>query len=117
MKETAMLTRARLDSGTPTPDTYYPECGAPANAYMWGDSLHPTSPVHEVVARQIAGALRGGRPSACADSGPLSYYWDRLMLHWLGGMAVDESIGVFEHLDSMLGRMFRSAQGLAGTDR
>ncbi|MCJ1250433.1 hypothetical protein MMC30_007661 [Trapelia coarctata] len=46
--------------GTPAEDTFYPNCSIPVNQYFWLNSLHPTYPMHDVMAKQIAKALEGG---------------------------------------------------------
>lgn len=51
-------------SGTPEPDTFYPQCGVPVNQYLWLNSLHPTGPIHEVVAAGVADLLEAG-PNIC----------------------------------------------------
>lgn len=51
-------------SGTPEPDTFYPQCGVPVNQYLWLNSLHPTGPIHEVVAAGVAELLEAG-PNIC----------------------------------------------------
>ncbi|KAF8852714.1 hypothetical protein BDZ45DRAFT_599510 [Acephala macrosclerotiorum] len=51
-------------SGTPTTDYYDPECGIPVNQYFWLNGLHPTYPIHDVLARQIAKLLERG-PNIC----------------------------------------------------
>ena len=40
-------------------DWFSEECGVRRNQYLWRDALHPTSPVHEAMASQIAELLRG----------------------------------------------------------
>ncbi|CUS12505.1 unnamed protein product [Tuber aestivum] len=47
----------RYRGGTPEWDTYYPECGIKVSEYFWLDSLHPTWPVHKVLAEKIAESL------------------------------------------------------------
>ncbi len=44
-------------SGTPEPDTKWDNCTYAANEYMWRDSLHPTYPVHMLLAKHIARML------------------------------------------------------------
>lgn len=39
----------------------------PVNQYFWLNTLHPTYPVHDVVAEQVAKALEAG-PNVCAQS-------------------------------------------------
>ena len=57
-----MLTREY--SGTPAPDTMTSGCDVPVNQYFWLNSLHPTYPMHEVVAKEVARQLREG-PNVC----------------------------------------------------
>ncbi|KAI1811984.1 hypothetical protein GGS20DRAFT_592349 [Poronia punctata] len=47
-------------NGTPEEDTFTPSCGVPVNQYFWLNNLHPTSAIHEVVAKEIADALTEG---------------------------------------------------------
>lgn len=35
-----------------------PSCGVPLRYYLWHDNLHPTYPIQEAIAAQIAGTLR-----------------------------------------------------------
>ncbi|KAK8045368.1 hypothetical protein PG993_005392 [Apiospora rasikravindrae] len=51
-------------NGTPNLDTSDPACGIPVNEYFWLNSLHPTYPMHDVVAEQVASALEKG-PNVC----------------------------------------------------
>ncbi|KAF4839781.1 Acetylesterase [Colletotrichum siamense] len=44
-------------NGTPEPDTKWDNCTYAANEYMWINNLHPTSPVHFLLAKNIAKAL------------------------------------------------------------
>lgn len=53
-----------FSSGTPDPDTLDSACGVPVDEYFWLNSLHPTYPVHDVVAEQVAAALAKG-PNVC----------------------------------------------------
>ncbi|KAL8937436.1 MAG: hypothetical protein Q9216_004424 [Gyalolechia sp. 2 TL-2023] len=39
--------------GTPTLTYLDPSCGVPVNAYLWLNDLHPTYPVHNLIASQI----------------------------------------------------------------
>ncbi|KAJ4393271.1 hypothetical protein N0V93_002479 [Gnomoniopsis smithogilvyi] len=50
--------------GTPEQDTFYDVCGVPVNEYFWLNALHPTYPIHEAVAAQIAKLLEGS-PNVC----------------------------------------------------
>lgn len=51
-------------SGTPNDNTLTPSCGVAVNEYFWLNNLHPTYPIHAVVAQQVADALVAG-PSVC----------------------------------------------------
>ncbi|KAI1174384.1 hypothetical protein F4777DRAFT_580070 [Nemania sp. FL0916] len=51
---------AAYQNGTPAPDTLDPSCGIPANQYFWLNNLHPTSAIHEVVAKGISDLLKSG---------------------------------------------------------
>lgn len=51
-------------SGTPEKDTFYDVCGVPVNEYFWLNALHPTYPIHEAVAAQIAKLLEDS-PNVC----------------------------------------------------
>ncbi|KAL8968015.1 MAG: hypothetical protein Q9183_002660, partial [Haloplaca sp. 2 TL-2023] len=42
----------------PSMDFYDPSCEHPVNEYLWMDALHPTYPLHEAMAAQVAIALR-----------------------------------------------------------
>ncbi|KAI5838829.1 GDSL lipase/esterase [Morchella snyderi] len=44
-------------NGTPAQDTLYDECLIPVNEYFWLNSLHPTAPVHKVMAKELAKTL------------------------------------------------------------
>ncbi|CAN8098146.1 unnamed protein product [Discula destructiva] len=50
--------------GTPENDTFIEECGVPVNQYLWLNDFHPTYPIHQVVASQIAKMLGKG-PNIC----------------------------------------------------
>lgn len=52
-------------SGTSEPDTLVESCGVPVNQYFWLNTLHPTYPIHDVVAEQVSKALEAG-PNVCA---------------------------------------------------
>ncbi|KAL4967608.1 SGNH/GDSL hydrolase family protein [Aspergillus stella-maris] len=45
------------NDGTPEVDTKYDECDYAANEYLWLNTLHPTSPIHELVAYKAAELL------------------------------------------------------------
>ena len=40
-------------------EMYKRECGVPFDQYFWRDGLHVTFPVHQVLAQELAGLLRG----------------------------------------------------------
>ena len=44
-------------SGTDEQNTTIAACGVPVNEYFWLNTLHPTFPVHEVVADQLSQQL------------------------------------------------------------
>jgi len=52
------------ENGTPAEDTYDSSCGVPVNEYFWLNSLHPTSPMHDALASEVARRLRAG-PNVC----------------------------------------------------
>ena len=41
-------------AGTPEWDTFDPRCGIAVNEYLWLNNLHPTYPIHNATAHQIA---------------------------------------------------------------
>ena len=41
------------DSGTPTLTYLDPSCGVAVNDYLWLNDLHPTYPMHNLIAAQI----------------------------------------------------------------
>ncbi|KAK5626307.1 hypothetical protein RRF57_002022 [Xylaria bambusicola] len=47
-------------NGTPAQDTLDASCGVPVNEYFWLNNLHPTSAIHEVVAKGVADLLAAG---------------------------------------------------------
>lgn len=49
-------------SGTPEPDTFYPNCSIPVNQYFWLNSLHPTYPMQQLLAKEVAAMLEHGTP-------------------------------------------------------
>ncbi|KAL7621997.1 hypothetical protein AAE478_007498 [Parahypoxylon ruwenzoriense] len=51
-------------NGTPEENTLISSCGVAVNEYFWLNNLHPTYPIHEVVAKQVADALVKG-PNVC----------------------------------------------------
>jgi len=48
------------ENGTPTTDYLDPSCGVPVNQYFWLNSLHPTYPMQDVLAQEVAGQLKAG---------------------------------------------------------
>ncbi|KAH8666516.1 hypothetical protein BX600DRAFT_539643 [Xylariales sp. PMI_506] len=52
------------ENGTADEDTFVAECGIPVNEYFWLNSLHPTYPMHDVVAQTIVDELAKG-PNVC----------------------------------------------------
>ncbi|KAG9233858.1 hypothetical protein BJ875DRAFT_377718 [Amylocarpus encephaloides] len=52
------------ENGTPAPNTMTAGCGVPVNQYFWLNSLHPTYPMHEVIAKEVAMQLKAG-PNVC----------------------------------------------------
>ncbi|KAI1490314.1 hypothetical protein F5X96DRAFT_679194 [Biscogniauxia mediterranea] len=55
---------AAYENGTSDQDTLDPSCGVAVNEYFWLNNLHPTSPIHEVVALEISDALQVA-PTVC----------------------------------------------------
>ncbi|KAL1881762.1 hypothetical protein Daus18300_000815 [Diaporthe australafricana] len=53
------------ENGTSEPDSFVESCGVPVDQYFWLNTLHPTYPVHDVVAEEVAKALEAG-PNVCA---------------------------------------------------
>jgi phospholipase/lecithinase/hemolysin len=53
-----------FSSGIPTPDYFNSTCGIPVNQYFWLNSLHPTYPMHDVLAQQVSLQLAAG-PNVC----------------------------------------------------
>jgi len=53
-----------VDSGTPTIDYLNATCYIPVNQYFWLNSLHPTYPMHDVLAQQVSLQLAAG-PNVC----------------------------------------------------
>jgi len=52
-------------NGTPTDDYLNATaCGIPVNQYFWLNTLHPTYPMHDVLAQQVALQLQAG-PNVC----------------------------------------------------
>ena len=49
------------ENGTPEPDTFNETCGIPVNEYFWLNQLHPTYPMHDALAAQIALELEGSK--------------------------------------------------------
>jgi len=52
------------ENGTPAPNTFDPSCGVPVDQYFWLNSLHPTYPMHDVLAQAVAKQLKAG-PNIC----------------------------------------------------
>ncbi|KAJ8070103.1 hypothetical protein OCU04_000498 [Sclerotinia nivalis] len=52
------------ENGTPTPNYTDPSCYIPVNEYFWLNSLHPTYPMHDVLAQGVAKVLESG-PNVC----------------------------------------------------
>lgn len=52
-------------NGTPAEDSFDPSCGVPVNQYFWLNTLHPTYPMHDVVAQTIVGQLEYGSCLGC----------------------------------------------------
>ncbi|MCJ1224242.1 hypothetical protein MMC12_000886 [Toensbergia leucococca] len=48
---------AAYQSGTPAENTYTPSCGIPVDEYLWLNNIHPTSPIHELMASQIVSQI------------------------------------------------------------
>ena len=44
-------------NGTPAWDSFNATCGVPVNQYFWLNSLHPTYPMHDVVAKEVVALL------------------------------------------------------------
>ena len=42
------------ENGTSAIDTFIKSCGIPVNQYFWLNSLHPTYPMHKVIASQVS---------------------------------------------------------------
>jgi len=54
--DTAVL---MLCSGTQTLSYFDPTCGVPVDQYLWLNELHPTYPVHNLMASQIVQQFTG----------------------------------------------------------
>lgn len=52
------------ENGTVLENTFVPSCGVPVNEYFWLNSLHPTFPMHNVLAQAVAQQLEAG-PNVC----------------------------------------------------
>ncbi|MCJ1360586.1 MAG: hypothetical protein MMC33_010594 [Icmadophila ericetorum] len=48
------------ENGTPAMNTFNTTCGVPVNEYFWLNTLHPTYPMQNVIAQQIALQLESG---------------------------------------------------------
>ncbi|PQE11689.1 fungal cellulose binding domain-containing protein [Rutstroemia sp. NJR-2017a WRK4] len=55
---------AAYQNGTPTTNYTDPSCYIPVNQYFWLNSLHPTYPMHDVLAQGVAQVLNAG-PNVC----------------------------------------------------
>ncbi|KAL6902705.1 hypothetical protein GGI43DRAFT_382884 [Trichoderma evansii] len=55
---------AAYANGTPTDDYFDPSCGVLVNQYFWLNSLHPRTPVHDVIAQVLSRELLAG-PTIC----------------------------------------------------
>ena len=53
-----MIVDLVIASGTPSPDTLYANCSVPVDEYFWLNSLHPTAPMHRLLAREVVEILR-----------------------------------------------------------
>ena len=53
-------------NGTPTETYFDPTCGVPVNEYFWLNTLHPTYPMHKVLAHQIALILNNPVAAGCS---------------------------------------------------
>lgn len=49
----AMCMQLTKCSGTPTLTSSDPSCRAPVNGYLWLNDLHPTYPMHNLIASEI----------------------------------------------------------------
>ncbi|MCJ1307704.1 hypothetical protein MMC25_001352 [Agyrium rufum] len=45
------------ENGTPAEDTFNATCGIPVNQYFWLNTLHPTYPMQQVIAKEVAAEL------------------------------------------------------------
>lgn len=45
-------------SGTEDPNTKLDECEYAADEYLWLNSFHPTSPMHKLLAKEVAKFLK-----------------------------------------------------------
>jgi len=52
------------ENGTPAENTFDASCGVPVNEYFWLNSLHPTYPMHNVLAQEVSLLLESG-PNVC----------------------------------------------------
>ncbi|CZR65563.1 uncharacterized protein PAC_15463 [Phialocephala subalpina] len=55
---------AQSNNGTPTETYFDASCGVPVNEYFWLNSLHPTYPMQDVLAQEVAAQLISG-PNVC----------------------------------------------------
>lgn len=49
-----------VSSGTPAQNTLTASCGVAVDQYFWLNSLHPTYPMHDVVAEGVSKLLAAG---------------------------------------------------------
>jgi phospholipase/lecithinase/hemolysin len=49
-------------NGTPSTTSFNASCGLPVNEYFWLDPIHPTYPMHNATAEQIANLLERAPP-------------------------------------------------------
>jgi hypothetical protein len=59
-----MIAQLIILSGTPEPTSFNATCGVPVDHYFWLNSLHPTYPMHDVLAQAVADQLEAG-PNIC----------------------------------------------------
>jgi phospholipase/lecithinase/hemolysin len=56
-------------NGTPNMTSFNPSCGLPVNEYFWLNPLHPTYPMHNAMAKQIANLLENVPPGGVGCNG------------------------------------------------
>ncbi|KAF8850272.1 hypothetical protein BDZ45DRAFT_751925 [Acephala macrosclerotiorum] len=54
----------KYELGTPTTDYFDSECGIRVDEYFWLNALHPTYPIHDLIAEKVAKMLEKG-PNIC----------------------------------------------------